>query len=141
MIHVQSGKWVLCIGVPAVTEKRRMHARQVNSPGRVVSREARLTVPQLGHTGPFGQRARSRNARHFSLSEKRRCNSAKVNGSRPGFIGLSVLAHGASKFARPPLNQGALMSVMSKGALLVPDAASAFHPAKRYAEGAGLDQP
>src|SRR5215831_21064041 len=86
MIQVQSGKWVLCIGVPAVIEKRLKQSRQVNSPGRVVILDARLVLPQRGQTGPFGQRARSRNARHFSSSEKRRCNSAKVNGSRPGFI-------------------------------------------------------
>src|SRR5215472_12789113 len=36
MIHVQSGKWVLCTGVPAVIEKRLKQSRQVNSPGRVV---------------------------------------------------------------------------------------------------------
>lgn len=89
MIHVVRGRWVLCIGVPAVTEKRRLQHRQVNLPGRVVMREARLMMPQSGQTGPSGQRAFSSHAKAFSSVSKRRCSAARVSGSRPDFKALA----------------------------------------------------
>jgi hypothetical protein len=75
MIQVPTGKCVLCIGVPAVTEKRLAQSRQVNRPGNVVMRDARLIDPHLGQTGPAGQRAFSRKARLAVGSEKRLCNA------------------------------------------------------------------
>ena len=84
------GRWVLCMGVPAVAENRLPHSRQVNLPGRVVMREARLTTPQPGQTGPAGQRALSRNAKQAAGSQKRFCKAARVSGSLPGFMRLTA---------------------------------------------------
>ena len=48
------------------------------------------TVPQAEHSGPFGHRTCSRNARHFASSLNRWWSAVSVSGSRPGFIGSLV---------------------------------------------------
>jgi hypothetical protein len=49
-------------------------------------RDAWLTTPQPGQTGPAGQRAFSNKVKHVAASENRFCKAASVGGCLPGFM-------------------------------------------------------
>jgi len=80
--QVSNGRCVRCIGVPAVTLKCTLQDRQCHCLAFVIQ-NALLTLSQLRHTGPSGQRAFSNQSRAATSSGKSELNSLK---ERPSFM-------------------------------------------------------
>ncbi len=74
-IHLLSGKWLPWKIVPAVTENIYRHLRHWNL-WTVLIREMARDL-QRGHSGPSGNRSRSRNSKHASLVLNRSASSIK----------------------------------------------------------------